>query len=154
VTKLHKVKFSKPAVGSLLKSDREIWFDDTMKLYNIVGRFDLIAETPFRAQIEIDQVHKFRKKDSGPAVYLPMSNWEQARDIAVNALAMMALLKEREDEWLLSLNGCESTIESEYHSIQKDARSLLNRFLFLLKMKRETDESLTKISEFMKKEVM
>jgi len=71
---------------------REVRFDDTLREFHQVGRFDVIDQNPLRTQLLLDRRHKENQKRSKPVGYFRMSSTDQLISLAVDALSLANIL--------------------------------------------------------------
>ena len=126
----------------LINSPIEIHFDDTMKIFHLVGRFDLIATKPYHSQLLLDMRHKWWKEESKPLGYFHMSDEWQARNMITNALALYALLHYKNVEKALNLDICECFLRDNIDEMINEARKIINKLISGLKMKRLFSEAI------------
>ena len=79
-------------VTDLVPLSREVQFDDTLRQFHQVARFDLIDQHPLRTQLLLDRRHKEDMKRSKPVGYFRMSSTNQLISMAVDALSLANIL--------------------------------------------------------------
>ena len=79
-------------VSDLVPLPREVKFDDTLREFHQVARFDIVDKNPLRTQLLLDRRHKENQKRSKPLGYFRMSSTDQLISLAVDALSLANIL--------------------------------------------------------------
>lgn len=121
--------------GDLVPCPREVYFDDTLKVFDQVLRFDVVLDTPLKIQVLLDRRHKFRRKKSKPVAYFRISQTSQLIDMVTSALTMASVLALQNRDDIDSFT-IEKAVDSILTIIKQDVCFLTKTTLEQVKHKR------------------
>ena len=105
-------------VSDLVPLPREVRFDDTLRQFHQVARFDIVDQNPLRTQLLLDRRHKENQKRSKPLGYFRMSDTQQLVNLAVSALSLGNILAL--DGQTVSRSHIQHTTEGLFKLITRD----------------------------------
>lgn len=117
----------------LVPLSREVRFDDTLRQFHQVARFDLIDQNPLRTQLLLDRRHKENQRRSKPVGYFRMSSTDQLISMAVDALSLANILV-LEGKGNITRDMIQSSTEDLFKLIRRDIVNVTDAALNDLRM--------------------
>lgn len=114
----------RPSPRDLVPLPREVHFDDTMREFIQVLRFDVVVGKPLRVQLLLDRRHKKKKSLSKPLGYFRVSQTGQLLDLATGALTMANVLAFQNRADVPTTGEIVAATESVLHLIRQDVATL------------------------------